>query len=52
MLCDNLEEWNGVGGGREVQEGEDIFIPVTDSCWCMAKPIQYCNYPSIKNKNF
>ena len=20
MLCDNLEEWDGVGGGREVQE--------------------------------
>ena len=28
----NLEEWNGVGGGREVQDGGDIFIPVADSC--------------------
>ena len=23
--CDNLE-WDGVGGGREVQEGGDIYI--------------------------
>ena len=21
VLCDNLEGWDGVGGGREVQEG-------------------------------
>ena len=30
----------GVGwvwGGREVQEGGDIHIPVTDSCWYMAE---------------
>ena len=32
MLCDPLEGWDGVGGGREVQEGEDICIPVADSC--------------------
>ena len=32
MLCDNLEGWDGMGGGREVQEGGDIFIPMTDSC--------------------
>ena len=25
MLCDNREEWDGVGGGREVQEGGDIL---------------------------
>ena len=31
MLCYNLEEWDGVGGGREVQEGGDIWIPVADS---------------------
>ena len=24
MLCDNLEKWDGVGGGREVQEGGDM----------------------------
>ena len=32
MPCDNLEGWDGVGDGREVQEGGDICIPVTDSC--------------------
>ena len=26
-----------VGGGREVQEGGDICIPMADSCWCMAE---------------
>ena len=24
MLCDNLEKWDGVGGGREIQEGGDM----------------------------
>ena len=32
VLCDNLEEWEGVGGGKEVQEGRDISAPMTDSC--------------------
>ena len=32
MLCDSLEGWDGVGGGREVQEGEDISLPVADLC--------------------
>ena len=27
---DNLERWDGVGGGREVKEGGDIWIPVAD----------------------
>ena len=36
MLYDNLEGWNGVGGGREVQEGGDICILMADSC-CMAE---------------
>jgi len=27
---DHLEGWDGVGGGREVQEGEDTSIPVAD----------------------
>ena len=25
-LCDNLEGWDGVGGGRKAQEGGDIYI--------------------------
>ena len=31
-LCINLEGWDGVGDGREVQKGEDICIPMADSC--------------------
>ena len=30
-LCINLEGWDGEGGGREVQEGGDICIPMADS---------------------
>ena len=32
MLYDSLEGWDGVGDGREFQEGGDIRIPVADSC--------------------
>ena len=28
----NLEGWDGVGDGREVQEGGEICIPVANSC--------------------
>ena len=42
VLCDNLEGWDGVGGGREVQEGGGIQILMADSCWLWQKPIQYC----------
>ena len=31
-LCINLEDWDGDGDGREVQEGEAICIPMADSC--------------------
>ena len=31
-LCNNLEGWDGEGGGREVPEGEDIGIPMVNSC--------------------
>ena len=31
-LCINLEEWDGEGDGREVQEGGDICTPMADSC--------------------
>ena len=31
MLEDNLEGWDGLGGGREVQEGGDVCIPVAES---------------------
>ena len=32
MLWDNREGCDREGGGREVQEGGDICIPVADSC--------------------
>ena len=31
-LCINLELWSGERDGREVQKGEDICIPMSDSC--------------------
>ena len=31
-LCISLEGQDGDGGGREVQEGGDICIPMADSC--------------------
>ena len=31
-LCNNLERWDGEEDEREIQEGGDIFIPVTESC--------------------
>ena len=30
-LCDNLEEWDEVGSGREVQDRGDMCIPVAFS---------------------
>ena len=30
-LCNILKLWDGEGGGREVQEGEDTRIPMADS---------------------
>ena len=36
MLFENLEGWEGVGVGREVQEGRDAHVPTVDSCWYMA----------------
>ena len=32
VLSDSLEGWDGVGGGREVQEGGDIRLPIADPC--------------------
>ena len=52
VLSDNLEGWDGVMGGREVQEGGDICILMADSSGYMAKNniTLYSNYPPIKNK--
>jgi len=47
----NLEQWDGEGGGSEVQKGRDICIPMADSCWGLTKnnKILESNYPLIKN---
>ena len=31
VLCDDLEGWDGWGGGREVQEEGDLSVPMTES---------------------
>jgi len=51
-LCGNLELWDEVGRGREVQEGGGICILMADSCCCMAETntVLQSNYPSIKNE--
>ena len=41
------------GTGREVGGGfkmGNTCTPVADSCWCMAKPIQYCKLISLQLK--
>ena len=52
VSCDSLKGWEGVGGGRKVQEAEDIRVPMADSHRCMAetKVKLQSNYPLIKNK--
>ena len=37
VLCDNLEEWDGVEEGREFHGGGDICILMADSHFCMAE---------------
>ena len=32
MPCDDLEGWDRGWGGREAQEGGDIYIVMTDLC--------------------
>ena len=36
-LCDNLEGCDGVGRGREVQEGGHRYTDIADSCGCVAE---------------
>ena len=47
----SIDGWDGVGGGREVQERGDICALVADSCYCMAEAniIFYSNCLPIKN---
>ena len=39
---DDLEGWDGEGGGSGVQDGEHMYTHGTLSCQCIAKTIQYC----------
>ena len=36
-VCDNLEGWDELGGGREASEGGGICVPMADSCWCVVE---------------
>ena len=38
-LCDKLEEWDGVGGTREVQEGVKMKALATQSCPTLCDPM-------------
>ena len=54
-LCDNTERWDGVGGGGEVQEGEDTWTPRLTHADVWQKPTQDCKatillLKIIKNK--
>ena len=59
--CTGMTQRDGMGReeGGEFRMG-NTCTPVADSCWCMAKPIQYCKVISlqlnkflyIKKKNF
>ena len=42
MLCDNLEEWGGVGGGSKAQEGGNICISMVIHVDVWQKPTQHC----------
>ena len=53
--CSGLVHWDdpegqdGEGGGRGVQDGEDIYT-MPGSCQCMAKTLQYCKVISLQLK--
>ena len=49
-LCDNPEGWGEEGDGREVQEGGEMGVPMTDFCWCMTEnhKILWSKYHSVK----
>ena len=50
VLCDNLEVWDGVGGGREMQERGKLHIPMADSCYIQQKLAQYCKASILQLK--
>ena len=42
MLYDNIEEWDRVVGGRDIQERGDICTSMTDHVDIWQKPTQCC----------
>ena len=36
-LCINLEGWDEERDGKGLQKGEDICIPMADSCCCLTE---------------
>ena len=42
VLCDNVEEWDGAGGTREIGDGGDICIPSLSHLDVWQKQTQYC----------
>ena len=50
VLSDNLEEWDGVGGGRRFRrEGTSVYLWLTDAdVW--QKPTQYCKATILQFK--
>ena len=57
MIQDARDWYTGMtqrdGMGRELGGGlrmGNMCTPVVDSCWCMAKPIQYCKVISLQLK--
>lgn len=50
MLSDNLEGWDGVGGEREIREGENMCMPMTDSHCYMAQTKKHCKVINLQLK--
>ena len=43
--------WEGEEGGRGIQEGGEICIPMADLCWCLAETTQFCRAINLQLKN-
>ena len=50
MHWDDPGGWDGEGGGRGVQDGGHMYTPMSDSCQCTAKPLQYNKVISLQLK--
>ena len=50
--CTGMTQTDGMGreGGGGFRMG-NMCAPVEDSCWCMAKPIEYCKVISLQLKH-